>query len=350
MNSVHESVQEYYGKILQKSEDLKTNACTTFSRAPAHIREAIALIHEEVESKYYGCGLVMPEVLKGMRILDLGCGSGRDCFVLSKLVGESGYVVGVDMTLEQIKTANEYIDYHTMKFGYQKPNVEFRTGYIEALDKLGFQDNSFDIIVSNCVINLSPDKESVLREAFRVLKEGGELYFSDVYSDRRVPKELRENSVLYGECLSGALYWRDFISLAKKAGFADPRLLEDSPITISNKKIEELIGHIKFFSATYRLFKIAELEESSEDYGQAVIYKGGIPDAAKNFSFDKSHSFSVGKVTPLSGNTSLILNSSRFQPYFQFIGDKSIHFGVFSASEFPFGSEEKSAVSEGCCN
>jgi arsenite methyltransferase len=107
------------------------------------------------------------------------------------------------------------------------------------------------------VINLSPDKDAVLREAFRVLKPGGELYFSDVYSDRRVPKDLVENSVLYGECLSGALYWNDFLNIAKRCGFTDPRVVEDSRITISNKQIENLIGHINFYSATYRLFKIS---------------------------------------------------------------------------------------------
>jgi arsenite methyltransferase len=147
MDDIHNSVREYYGKILQKSNDLKTNACVTSGKPPKHIRDVLSLIHEEVESKYYGCGLVIPSVLEGMRILDLGSGSGRDCFILSKLVGEKGYVVGVDMTKEQIETARKYIEYHTTKFGYAKPNIEFREGYIEHLQDLGFQDNSFDIVM-----------------------------------------------------------------------------------------------------------------------------------------------------------------------------------------------------------
>jgi arsenite methyltransferase len=128
--------------------------------------------------------------------------------------------------------------------------------------------------VSNCVINLSPDKNAVFREAYRLLKPGGELYFSDVYSDRRIPAELVNNTVLYGECLSGALYWNDFINKAKAAGFKDPRLVDDKPITIENQAVEILIGHVN--SATYRLFKLSELDSHCEDYGQVVIYLGTI--------------------------------------------------------------------------
>jgi len=354
MTATHESVSEYYGKILSKSNDLKTNACTTSGKPPKYISEVVSLIHEEVEGKYYGCGLVIPSVLEGMKILDLGSGSGRDCFILSKLVGEKGYVVGVDMTKEQINIAKTYIDYQMSKFGYSKPNIEFREGYIERLQELGFQDNTFDIIISNCVINLSPDKESVLKEAYRVLKPGGELYFSDVYSDRRIPHNLVENTVLFGECLSGALYWNDFLHLSKKVGFKDPRLVEDSRITISNQKIEELIGHINFYSATFRLFKIADLEPACEDYGQAVIYRGGIATCPNAFVLDRSHTIPNGKVFPVCGNTYLMLKKTRFAPFFDFIGDQTTHFGIFDgcgmASPFSSNKQIESSKSSSCCN
>ena len=119
-------------------------------------------IHDEVIAKYYGCGLTIPTLLNGMHVLDLGSGSGRDCFVLSKLVGETGRVLGVDMTEEQvcnsfrifsiksllqISVATKHIEYHTKAFGYATSNVEFKKGYIEELSKLGIQSNSFDIIV-----------------------------------------------------------------------------------------------------------------------------------------------------------------------------------------------------------
>ena len=121
----HQEVQEYYGKAIEKSEDLKTNACCTLAPPPKHITEIISQIHDEVISKYYGCGLTIPNKLEGMKILDLGSGSGRDCYIASKLVGQEGLVVGVDMTDEQLNVANKYIDYHTEQFGYRFANVKF---------------------------------------------------------------------------------------------------------------------------------------------------------------------------------------------------------------------------------
>lgn len=240
--ATRDSVKEYYGKILTKSDDLKTNACTTDANMPDSVKAVMPLLNDEVIAKYYGCGIVMPEALEGCNVLDLGCGAGRDCYIISKLVGPEGRVVGVDMTDEQLEVANRHVDFHTKSFGYDKPNVEFKKGYIEKLADLGLPDNYFDVIVSNCVINLSPDKDAVLREAYRVLKPGGELYFSDVYSDRRVPQDLVDDPVLFGECLSGALYWNDFLTIARRHGFNDPRLVSDSRITVSNKKIEKRVS------------------------------------------------------------------------------------------------------------
>ena len=109
------------------------------------------------------------------------------------------------MTDEQLEVANKHLDYHSEKVGYS--NVEFKKGYLENLKDLELEASSFDVIISNCVINLCSDKEAVLKECLNLLKPGGELYFSDVYANRRVPKALQEDEVLWGECLSGALYW-----------------------------------------------------------------------------------------------------------------------------------------------
>ncbi|MFT6905704.1 MAG: arsenite methyltransferase [Oleiphilaceae bacterium] len=335
---MHDDVKEYYGNVLQQSEDLKTNACCTSSSLPKHVKQALSKVHNEVMSKYYGCGLIAPDLLKDMHILDLGCGSGRDCYVLSQWVGEQGRIVGVDMTEAQLNVALEHEQFHADLFGYEIKNTEFKLGFIEKLDELNLPDNSFDIIVSNCVINLSPDKEAVLREAFRLLKPGGELYFSDIYSNKRIPAELVNDPVLYGECLSGALYWNDFENLAKKAGFIDPRLVEDDIINIENESVEAKIGHIEFYSATYRLFKIEGLEPSCEDFGQAVIYKGGIAYSDNGFMLDKHHYIQKGKVFPVCGNTYRMLNETRFKKYFEFIGNWDTHYGIFEGcgSSIPF--------------
>ena len=210
-------------------------------------------------------------------MLDLGSGSGRDVYLMAQLVGQKGEVVGIDMTDEQLATANAHIDWHMKRFGHATPNVKFLRGYIEKLGELGLKPGSFDAVVSNCVINLSVDKPAVLRGAYDLLKPGGELYFADVYCDRRLSEDVRADPVLYGECLGGALYWNDFLPMAKRAGFLDPRLVTSRPLAITNEAIKRKLGQAKFFSATYRLFKLDGLETACEDYGQAVIYQGSVP-------------------------------------------------------------------------
>ncbi|KAI0241984.1 Arsenite methyltransferase [Lamellibrachia satsuma] len=188
-NEILESVKEYYGKVLKKAADLKTDACCTLKyRMVKSTKEALALVHDDVVSRYFGCGLIAPECIEGMKILDLGSGAGHDCYILSKLVGEQGHVTGIDMTEEQLEVARKYQQFHADKFGFSKPNTDFVKGYIENLGAAGLTDKQFDLIISNCVVNLSPDKRAVLTEAYRVLKEGGELFFGDMYADRDLPE------------------------------------------------------------------------------------------------------------------------------------------------------------------
>lgn len=342
-------VKTYYGETLQTSADLKTSACCTPDSMTPAVRGLLGKVHPEVKAKYYGCGLVAPEGLEGARILDLGCGAGQDVYMLAQMVGPKGRVVGVDMTPAQLDVARRHIDWHTKSFGFCCANVDFRDGYIEKLGELDLEPASFDIIVSNCVINLSVDKLAVLKGAFDLLKPGGELYFADVYADRRLSDDIKKDPVLYGECLAGALYWNDFLNVAKAAGFKDPRLVTDRPLEITDPEIASKLGEARFFSATYRLFKVDGLESHCEDYGQAVVYKGTIAGQEHAFRLDAHHVIETGKVFPVCGNTWRMLADTRFAPHFQFIGDFSRHYGIFAGcgTSIPFASGSTGAGAAG---
>jgi len=348
-----ENSREYYGQILASSDDLKTDACVTAERPPQAVISALANVHEDVKARYYGCGLIAPQAVDGARILDLGSGSGQDAYILAQLVGEQGQVVGVDTTPEQLAVANAHHDWHAQRFGYAKPNTLFIEGDIEQLDTLDLEPNSFDIIVSNCVINLVADKAKVFADAYRLLKQGGEMYFSDVYSDRRVPEHLLNDPVLHGECLSGALYWNDFQKLARRAGFGDPRLVKDRPLGIGDARVAAKLDGINFFSATYRLFKLDGLEPGGEDYGQAVIYKGNVAGEERLFTLDKNNMMERGKVSPVCGNSWRMLADTRFADHFEFIGDFSTHYGRFESGEMglPFDSDvgDTDPAPASCC-
>ncbi|XP_006166447.1 arsenite methyltransferase [Tupaia chinensis] len=311
---IHKDVQLYYGQELKKSTDLRTNACTTTARPVSrHVQEALKNVHEEVALRYYGCGLVIPECLESCWILDLGSGSGRDCYALSQLVGEKGHVTGIDMTEGQVEVAKKYLDFHMEKYGFQAANVTFIHGYIEKLGEAGIKNETYDIVISNCVINLVPDKQEVLREAYRVLKHGGELYFSDVYASLELPEEIRTHKLLWGECLGGALYWKDLAILAQKVGFCPPRLVTANLITIQNKELEKIIGDCCFVSATFRLFKLSKAAPTKRCQ---VIYNGRITGHEQELIFDANFTFKEGEVVEVDEETAAILKHSRFAQAF----------------------------------
>jgi len=168
-----------------------------------------------------GCGnpIALASLTEGEIVLDLGSGAGFDCFLAANKVGKRGRVIGVDMTPEMIKKARE----NAKKGNYQ--NVEFRLGEIENIPAA---DSSVDVVISNCVINLSPDKSRVFREAFRVLKPGGRLMVSDIVLLKELSEFIRNSIAAYVGCISGAMMKDDYIEVVKKAGFREVRIMDET--------------------------------------------------------------------------------------------------------------------------
>ena len=193
---VYQIVGDYYSELTtKKGGELASSVCSCAAGSvPEHVREIVKELPDEIVERYYGCGSPLPDGLEGLTVLDLGCGTGRDVYVAAKLVGPTGRVIGVDMNDDQLAVAQKYRDEMARKWGYS--NVEFRKGFIEDLGTAGIQDGSIDVVISNCVINLSPDKCLVFKEIWRVLKEDGRLYFSDIFADRPVPESINKHPLL----------------------------------------------------------------------------------------------------------------------------------------------------------
>jgi SAM-dependent methyltransferase len=187
-----------------------------------------------------GCGnpTAIASLKEGEVVLDLGSGAGFDAFLASKKVGKNGKVIGVDLTDEMLTKAKE----NAKKGNFT--NVEFKKGDIEDLP---VDDNSIDVIISNCVINLAPNKKRVFEEAYRVLKSGGRLMVSDVVLIKPLPERYKNNKELLVGCISGAILKQDYLEILRKAGFADVKILKEKPAFLKNYGL----------SITYTAFKSA---------------------------------------------------------------------------------------------
>lgn len=331
IDNIKESVSIYYGQTIQKTDDFEFNACCVADYDNILLEKITA----EVLEKRYGCGSPLPELIEGKTVLDLGSGAGIDCFIAAQLVGEEGHVIGIDMTDAQLEIANRNIAPHMKNFGYTKTNVEFKKGYIEDIP---MEDNSVDIVLSNCVINLSPNKDKVFKEIYRILKPGGEFYISDIVCDRRVPQRLQDNEILWGECLTGAAYIGDLRRIMEGAGFFDTRVV--------SQRFTDLVEGLRFYSRNIRGYKI-DLEDQCEDYGQVAVYQGTIVGHEDKFFLDKNHTFHAGVAQRVCKNTSDILTKSRFAPHFQVSAPLS-HLGIFDCSSDAPSSIETPIVSS-CC-
>nr|VFJ59464.1 MAG: Methyltransferase domain-containing protein [Candidatus Kentron sp. DK] len=354
-SSAHiEELKKYYGTILQGSADLKTSACCIGDDGlTPQVKLALSNVNDSVISHFYGCGSPLPPLLAGCAVLDLGCGSGRDVYVAAQLVGPEGHVIGVDMTEEQLRIARDNQVWHMARFGYLKPNVDFRQGYMEDLKAVGIEDNSVDVVISNCVLNLSLEKRAVFSEIFRVLKPGGELYFSDVFAGRRVPERFHSDPLLHGECLAGALYVEDFRRLLGGLGCPDYRVTASRPLALDDPEVERALGMVDFYSLTVRAFRLPALEDSAEDYGQVVTYRGTIPDFPHFFDLDEEYRFPTGKPTLVCGNTADMIGKTRYREHFIVQGDRAIHFGPFEGGGAGIAdgkiTDNEPAGEGGCC-
>lgn len=324
-------VSKYYGETLQSSKDLRTSACCPLDAVPEAHKKILARLHPEVLTRFYGCGSPIPKRLSGITVLDLGCGTGRDAYLASALVGRSGSVIAIDMTDEQLAVARQHQSFHARQF-FDDPtasNVDFRKGFIEDLGSAGVEDASVDLVISNCVCNLSPQKAKVFAEVFRVLKPGGEFYFSDIYADRRLTSEAAEHPILISECLGGALYLEDFRRIMSDVGFLDPRIVSAAPVIITDPSLTHLAPDVTFYSVTFRIFKIDALDDRRENYQQTVKWTPPCCSTDDAFRLDVDNSFRANVETPVDGNTALMLEASRFSPEFQ-VSKPGTHKGLFT--------------------
>ena len=229
-NKIKENVKEAYSKIAINSNSgcgCGGSSCCVSSNQD--ISKSIGYSGEEINNVPeanlgLGCGnpIALSKINEGDVILDLGSGAGIDAFLAAKKVGKTGKVIGVDMTEEMIKKATE----NALRYNYR--NVEFRLGDIE---NLPIESNSVDIIISNCVINLAPNKDKVFLEAFRVLKDKGKMFVSDIVLLGELSEEQRNDKDLISGCFGGALQIEDYLSIIERAGFKVKILGEDKDIS-----------------------------------------------------------------------------------------------------------------------
>ena len=244
---IRETVKERYGKIAERERPVASCCGGGAPSAAETISQAVGYGKAEMESVPdganlgLGCGnpVALAALREGDTVLDLGSGAGFDCFLAAKRVGEKGRVIGVDMTPEMLAKARV----NATKGGYT--NVEFRQGQIEALP---IEDNSIDVIISNCVINLSPDKPKVFSEMQRVLKPGGRFFVSDLVLLEELPESLKSLPEVYCACIGGASLKQNYFAAMAAAGLSDVRILKEahypSELFVEDERARELVKRI----------------------------------------------------------------------------------------------------------
>ena len=317
---------EYYAQIAAASPlDPQETARTRDAEntIPGEAKDKLFNISAEIKNLFHEFGAPMPPLMEGCTVLDLCCGSGRDTYLAAQLVGPEGKVIGVEPNAKRLAVAEKYFDQEMKQFGYAEPNVELHVGVPEDLSFI--PDASIDIVISNCTFNLSPDKQKYVREVFRVLKENGEWYFTDVFTARRIPEELAKKVENRADRLAGAMYVGDFRRLVQRNGFNDPRYVWNWKTPLSDTEREKY-GEVEFATLTVRALKSDWTEDVCETYGEVIFYDGSLPDFPDYFQFENSIKFPAGKEIPgVCGNVTALTAHSRYSKVFKTTGDRSRH-------------------------
>ena len=248
--NIRKAVREAYGKVAQRSSSccgpVQSDCCGNTGQTSGCVDADLKGVPDGADLGL-GCGnpVALASLKTGETVLDLGSGAGFDCFLAAQRVGEKGKIIGVDMTPEMIDKARA----NAAKGGYQ--NVEFRLGEIEHLPAA---DNSVDVIMSNCVINLAPDKYAVLKEAYRVLKPGGRVAISDLALRKELPEKLRTSIEAYVGCIGGAILIDDYKEAVRNAGFKDVKLtINNASYGEESTTAAQAEEHLKLSPAEYEV-------------------------------------------------------------------------------------------------
>jgi SAM-dependent methyltransferase len=238
---IHEVVREHYAERIKSHASCCGPSDCSCSESDLYPEELLATLPEGESAVSYGCGdpVTLASLQPGQVVLDLGSGAGLDCFFAAKKVGETGHVIGVDMTPEMIERAKSSAQRMNIT------NVEFRQGYIEDLPVLS---NTVDVIISNCVINLSPDKSKVFAETFRVLKPGGKLAVSDIVTDGPLPEAVKQSLSAWAGCVAGAVEASDYIGMMEKVGFTDVSV---TPVFFDKETVDSALDNMELDVKAY---------------------------------------------------------------------------------------------------
>lgn len=325
MNEIMQTIRDYYAE--KKLSDIISIEGLEPS---AEAAEALALLPEDMRENKMLPGYPFPPMLDGCTVVVLGARNGRDAFVASKLVGESGKIIAIEGCARDAEKANEAKEQIAQAFGFAKSNVHFVNTAIEDLSAAGIADGSVDVVIANCAVSHSPFKLKVLSEVYRVLKEGGEFYEFDVFCNRRIDPEQKADPAIAGGLLAETGYDQDFRRTMRKAGWEDFRHMSFHAVEVTDEAAAKAKGEGTTYEGRYvRAVKSQVIEDLCEQYGQYATYDGKIAGCPDYFDLDDHHRFFTDEPMSVCSNSCSMVADTRYGAHFKVDGNLRHHYGAF---------------------